>query len=88
MSAEKPHKENTGVLYPKGQKWIAEKPGRPTHEGEVTILCPECSRSFRKRIVAWSKENQFGWFQTLAFNEANKRQPAAPAAPDKTGGVS
>lgn len=55
MSAEKPHQKNSGVLYPNGKGWIAEKPGRPDKGGEATIECPHCKAEARMRVAAWEK---------------------------------
>lgn len=69
MSAAKPHKPNTGVLYPTKEKWRAGKEGRPDMTGEVTIACPTCNCASRKRVAVWSKQNDYGPYLSLAFSD-------------------
>ena len=68
MSASKPHKPNTGVLYPTKEKWRLAKDGRPFFEGEAQLQCPSCQHQFRLRLAGWQKSNDYGPFQSLAFN--------------------
>jgi len=49
MSAEKPHNENTGVLFTNSDAWKKEKAGRPDFSGEITV------EGKRFRLSAWNK---------------------------------
>lgn len=64
MSAEKMHKDGTGVLFENRAKWIAEKPSRPALGGEATI------GGKRWRVAGWYKKSDAGNdFISLAFTE-------------------
>jgi hypothetical protein len=70
MSAEKPHADNSGVLFAQKAKWTSEKPGRPSSMGEVTIVCPTCNFRMRKRVSGWEQ----GGYQSLAFSEPKQEE--------------
>lgn len=55
MSAEQPHKPNTGVLFPNSDKWREQKEGRPNYSGEISAVCPCCHASNRYRVAAWNQ---------------------------------
>lgn len=69
MSAENPHKPNSGVLFPNSAKWIAAKKGRPYMGGEVEIECPCCREKFEMRLAAWKQQGKESGrdFLSLAF---------------------
>jgi hypothetical protein len=72
VSAEKPHRDNTGIIFQKNPKWTAEKEGRPTHEGECSFVCPCCNVTSRKRIAGWRKQGPKVQFLAIAFSEPAK----------------
>jgi hypothetical protein len=69
LSADNPHKPNSGVLFPNSEKWIAGKKDRPYMGGEVQIHCPKCRAEFELRIAAWKQTGQGDRsFLSLAFS--------------------
>lgn len=67
MSAEKQHKDNTGVLFPNSAKWKAQGTNRPDYGGECTVA------GIRYRVAAWEKTSEAGNpFLSLAFSPADK----------------
>jgi hypothetical protein len=77
MSAEKPHKLDTGAIFPNSEKWIAEKEGRPQHGGEATIVCQHCQQVNRVRVSAWQHVDRAGKaFMSLAFTAPRAKKEA------------
>lgn len=63
MSAEQPHKDNTGVLFVNSAKWKAQGVNRPDYGGECTIA------GKRYRVAAWEKVSDAGQaYLSLAFS--------------------
>lgn len=65
MSAENPHRNNSGILF-KNRKRNSEK--APDMTGECTI------NGQRFYVSSWTKQGQQGDFRTLAFNPADGKE--------------
>lgn len=77
VSAESPHYDNSGVLFPNSEKWQAQKDGRPQFGGECTI------EGRRFRVAAWNKVGKTGLsFLALAFS-APQAKPYPKVKPDQ-----
>lgn len=75
MSAENPHRENSGVMFFNSPKWIEQKPGRPALGGECTV------GGKRYRVAAWIKELPDGReFFSLSFAEPKPQEAKGGAS--------
>lgn len=65
MSAERPHRDNSGVLFTNSADWIAKGKDRPRVGGEATIA------GKRYRVAGWKHDTDDGRsYLSLEFSEA------------------
>jgi hypothetical protein len=76
------HRPNSGSLF-LNKKRDANNPAQAkwaTHEGDIDIECPHCSKSFGAFLSAWVKETKTGSrFFSLALKAKTGKRPDAQA---------
>lgn len=69
MSAERPHRDNSGVLFVNHRRHTDKS---PAYEGEATVA------GVRYRMAAWEKQGKFDKFYSLSFSIPQKADATKP----------